>query len=206
MSKNQKNENLNIFRQRQQEQNKALVAKAIKHIEQLNGVINYSTVSKVTYDVADSLKGEKGLTLAGVSTSEIYRDMVNKAKVAQGSKKGVINAASKQTLSIGDIQMNFHALRIKNTELKQQLKILEKKLLSIEKPVQTMDNINEDILKKYEQFNQICNSLVSRLLELELAYIDLDTNTLNVAIYDEVILKKEALEFFYKDKLDELRN
>jgi hypothetical protein len=43
-------------------------------------------------------------------------------------------------------------------------------------------------------------------LELDVAYIDLERTTLNVQIYDDVILQKEALEILYKDKLNELKN
>ena len=47
----------------QEEKNKELVLKSIKYIKSLNGIINFSTVSQVTYDIADPLKNEKGLIL-----------------------------------------------------------------------------------------------------------------------------------------------
>ena len=59
-----KNNNLAEYRAFQEEKNKELVLKSIKYIKSLNGIINFSTVSQVTYDIADPLKNEKGLTAA----------------------------------------------------------------------------------------------------------------------------------------------
>ena len=55
-----KNNNLAEYRAFQEEKNKELVLKSIKYIKSLNGIINFSTVSQVTYDIADPLKNEKG--------------------------------------------------------------------------------------------------------------------------------------------------
>mgnify|MGYP003537440013 FL=1 len=49
-----KNNNLAEYRAFQEEKNKELVLKSIKYIKSLNGIINFSTVSQVTYDIADT--------------------------------------------------------------------------------------------------------------------------------------------------------
>ena len=83
MVKKSKNNNLAEYRAFQEEKNKELILKAIKYIKTLNGIINFSTVSQVTYDLADPLKKEKGLTLAGVSKNKLYRSLIDKAKLFQ---------------------------------------------------------------------------------------------------------------------------
>jgi hypothetical protein len=76
MVKKIKNNNLAEYRAFQEEKNKELVLKSIKYIKSLNGIINFSTVSQVTYDIADPLKNEKGLTLAGLSKNKLYRSLI----------------------------------------------------------------------------------------------------------------------------------
>ena len=76
-----KNNNLAEYRAFQEEKNKELVLKSIKYIKSLNGIINFSTVSQVTYDIADPLKNEKGLTLAGLSKNKLYRSLIDRKSV-----------------------------------------------------------------------------------------------------------------------------
>jgi len=102
--------------------------------------------------------------------------------------------------------MSFHAIRIENAKLKMQNKVLSERVKEINAPVQELGNIDMNIMKQYEEMKQICSSLVSRLLELELTYIDSEKKTLNVAIYDEVILQKQSLELFYKKELHAIEN
>ena len=85
-------------------------------------------------------------------------------------------------------------------------KILSEQMKTLSSTVSTVEPVSDDMLKKYKFLYQICSNLISRLLELDVAYIDLERTTLNVQIYDDVILQKEALEILYKDKLNELKN
>jgi len=206
MPKVQKNDNLSKYRERQQEQNRALVQRAIEHIQQLNGDVNFSLVSKVTYDIADATKGEKGISLAGLSKSKIYRPMIEKAKLSNGVNADNLKNSTKSRVSIGDMQMSFHAIRVENAKLKMENKVLSERVKEINAPVQELGNIDMNIMKQYEEMKQICSSLVSRLLELELTYIDSEKETLNVAIYDEVILQKQSLELFYKKEVHAIKN
>lgn len=206
MPKSQKNDNLAKYRERQQEQNQALVQRAIEHIQQLNGDVNFSLVSKVTYDIADATKGEKGISLAGLSKNKIYRSMIEKAKLSNGVNSDNLKNSAKSRVSIGDMQMSFHAIRVENAKLKMENKVLSERLKEINAPVQELGNIDMNIMKQYDEMKQVCSSLVSRLLELELAYIDNEKKTLNIAIYDEVILQKQSLELFYQKELHAIKS
>lgn len=207
-----KNNNLAEYRAFQEEKNKELVLKSIKYIKSLNGIINFSTVSQVTYDIADPLKNEKGLTLAGLSKNKLYRSLIEKAKLSQNidinlkSNRDFYENSSNSNMTVADIKLQLHELRVKNVNLKMENKILSEQIKTLSSTVSTVEPVSDDMLKKYKFLYQICSNLISRLLELDVAYIDLERTTLNVQIYDDVILQKEALEILYKDKLNELKN
>ena len=207
-----KNNNLAEYRAFQEEKNKELVLKSIKYIKSLNGIINFSTVSQVTYDIADPLKNEKGLTLAGLSKNKLYRSLIEKAKLSQNidinlkSNRSFYENSSNSNMTVADIILQLHELRVKNVNLKMENKILSEQMKTLSSTVSTVEPVSDDMLKKYKFLYQICSNLISRLLELDVAYIDLERTTLNVQIYDDVILQKEALEILYKDKLNELKN
>ncbi|WP_152060254.1 hypothetical protein [Aliarcobacter butzleri] len=207
-----KNNNLAEYRAFQEEKNKELVLKSIKYIKSLNGIINFSTVSQVTYDIADPLKNEKGLTLAGLSKNKLYRSLIEKAKLSQNidinlkSNRSFYENSSNSNMTVADIKLQLHELRVKNVNLKIENKILSEQMKTLSSTVSTVEPVSDDMLKKYKFLYQICSNLISRLLELDVAYIDLERTTLNVQMYDDVILQKEALEILYKDKLNELKN
>ena len=207
-----KNNNLAEYRAFQEEKNKELVLKSIKYIKSLNGIINFSTVSQVTYDIADPLKNEKGLTLAGLSKNKLYRSLIEKAKLSQNidinlkSNRSFYENSSNSNITVADIKLQLHELRVKNVNLKMENKILSEQMKTLSSTVSTVEPVSDDMLKKYKFLYQICSNLISRLLELDVAYIDLERTTLNVQMYDDVILQKEALEILYKDKLNELKN
>lgn len=207
-----KNNNLAEYRAFQEEKNKELVLKSIKYIKSLNGIINFSTVSQVTYDIADPLKNEKGLTLAGLSKNKLYRSLIEKAKLSQNidinlkSNRSFYENSSNSNITVADIKLQLHELRVKNVNLKMENKILSEQMKTLSSTPNTIEPVSDDMLKKYKFLYQICSNLISRLLELDVAYIDLERTTLNVQMYDDVILQKEALEILYKDKLNELKN
>ncbi|OCL86117.1 hypothetical protein [Arcobacter porcinus] len=212
MIKKSKNNNLAEYRAIQEEKNKELVLKAIKYIKSLNGIINFSTVSQVTYDISDPLKKEKGITLAGLSKNKLYRSFIEKAKLSQNidinlkTNKNFYENSSNSNITIADIKLQLHELRVKNVNLKMENKILSDQMKTLSIVSNPVETVSEDMLKKYKYLYQICSNLISRLLELDVAYIDLERSTLNVQMYDDVILQKEALEILYKDKLNELKN
>lgn len=212
MVKKSKNNNLAEYRAFQEEKNKELILKAIKYIKTLNGIINYSTVSQVTYDFADPLKKEKGLTLAGVSKNKLYRSLIDKAKLSQNidinleSNQNFYESSSNNNTTVADIKLQLHELRVKNVNLKMENKILSEQMRTLSTTPNSVETVSEDMFKKYKYVYQICSNLISRLLELDVAYIDLQRSTLNVQVYDDVLLQKEALEILYKDKLNELKN
>ena len=212
MVKKSKNNNLAEYRAFQVEKNKALILKAIKYIKTLNGIINFSTVSQVTYDLADPLKKEKGLTVSGVSKNNLYRSLINDAQLSQNidinleSNQNFYQSSSNSNITVADIKLHLHELRVKNVNLKIENKILSEQMRTLSSTPNSVETVSEDMFKKYKYVYQICSNLISRLLELDVAYIDLERSTLNVQVYDDVILQKEALEILYKDKLNELKN
>ena len=212
MVKKIKNNNLAEYRAFQEEKNKELILKAIKYIKTLNGIINFSTVSQVTYDLADPLKKEKGLTLAGISKNTLYRSLIDKAKLSQNidinlkSNRGSYENSSNSNMIVADIKLQLHELRVKNVNLKMENKILSEQMQTLSATPNHVETVSEDMFKKYKYVYQICSNLISRLLELDVAYINLERSTLNLQMYDDVILQKEALEILYKDKLNELKN
>ena len=125
-----KNNNLAEYRAFQEEKNKELVLKSIKYIKSLNGIINFSTVSQVTYDIADPLKNETGLTLAGLSKNKLYRSIIEKAKLSQNidmnlkSNRSFYENSSNSNMTVADIKLQLHELRVKNVNLKMENKIL----------------------------------------------------------------------------------
>lgn len=176
-----KNNNLAEYRAIQEEKNKELVLKSIKYIESLNGIINFSTVSQVTYDIADPLKNEKGLTLAGLSKNKLYRSLIEKAKLSQNidinlkSNKSFYENSSNSNMTVADIKLQLHELRVKNVNLKMENKILSEQMKTLSSSVShPVETVSEDMLKKYKYLYQICSNLIGRLLELDVAYIDLE--------------------------------
>src|SRR5574344_2014025 len=200
MVKKIKNNNLAEYRAFQEEKNKELVLKSIKYIKSLNGIINFSTVSQVTYDIADPLKNEKGLTLAGLSKNKLYRSLIEKAKLSQNIdinlklNRSFYENSSNSNMTVADIKLQLHELRVKNVNLKRENKILSEQMKTLSSTQNTVETVSDDMLKKYKFLYQICSNLISRLLELEVAYIDLERTTLNVQIYDDVILQKRSEE------------
>jgi hypothetical protein len=204
--KKSKNDNLIVYKNKLQKKNEQLVIRAIEHIKSLNGDINFSLVSQVTYDIANSMNDEKGISLAGLSKSKIYRPLIENAQLSHNGKIGAKSSLSNADLSVGDIKLQIHGFRVQLLNLKQENKILSNQLQALDSPTQKSASIDENMLKKYKYFADVCSNLIRRLLELEIAYIDLDKVTLNVQMFDDVILTREALEMLYKDGLNELRN
>ena len=100
----------------------------------------------------------------------------------------------------------LHALRVENANLKRDNKILAMKIKEIPDVIETVPPIEDEIIKKANALQNIARSMVRRLCELELAYIDADTNTLRLSYYDETIVHAEALKLFYNKELDEIRS
>ena len=132
--------------------------------------------------------------------------MIEKAKYANDIDKKSIKHNVQGKISVGDMQMSFHSLRMENAKLKAENKILSKQLQEMEIPRQEIGSIDMRIMKRYETMKNVCASLVSRLLELELVYIDKEKETLNLAIYDETVMQSEALKTIYQKELDGIKN
>ena len=200
-----KNDNLLKHKELLQQRNKALVERAIAHINQLGGAISMSIVSRVTYEIARSEDKEKGITLAGISKNPIYRHLVEQAKVENERKEGISRRTSTMQYSDGDIRMMLHAVRVENNELKRSNKILTQQLREETHVIETSEPIEDTLIKEYNTIRNIARSMTSRLCELELAYIDANTGTLKVMHYDEILVPQDALKQFYLKELDDIQ-
>jgi len=198
-----KNNNLQKYREKLLSKNEALVRDAIAHITGLGGEVSFSSVSKVTYDLA--LKdGEKGLTLAAISKNSLYRALVEEAQANSQISKGSIGGSTHR-YSPGDMQVAIHALRVENANLKEANKLLTLKLKEVPERIETVQPISDSIIKQSNALHGVARSMVNRMCELEIAYIDTETNSLKLAMYDDIIVREEALNLFYKKELNEIR-
>ena len=207
ISKKPKNNNLDKHRKKMQGVYTELIKKAIAHIEDLKGEVAMSTVSRVSYEIADREVGEKGITLAGISKNPKYRALVEHAKANQELHSPADRREIKaKYLSEGDIRMMVHVLRTENFELKKENRILAQQLKDVPDTVETIAPIEEKIIAEYNSIRNMARALTNRLCELELTYIDATNETLNVAHYNEVIIPSDSLKLFYEKELDEIRN
>ena len=200
-----KNDNLSKHKELLQKRNKALVERAIAHINQLGGAISMSIVSRVTHEIARSEEQEKGITLAGISKNPIYRHLVEQAKAESERKQGTGRKTHLWQYSDGDIRMMLHAVRVENNELKRSNKILTQQLREETHVIETSEPIEDTLIKEYNTIRNIARSMTNRLCELELAYIDANTGTLKVMHYDEILVPQDALKQFYLKELDDIQ-
>ena len=203
MKRKAKNNNLQKYHQQVVERNTALIKRAIAHIRELDGEITKSVVSKVTYEIADADKGEKGITPAGITKNKLYSALVEEAAADTG-KRGRVPRSIRQ-FSDGDIRMMLHALRVENANLKRENIILSHHLKEIPNAVETTEPVPEKLFQEYNTVKNAARSMVSRLCEMEMAYIDMQNKCLKVAHYNHVIVPKEALELFYAKELYDIQ-
>jgi len=203
MPKKSKNNNLDKYREKRTKINTNLIKSAISHIQKLSGEVTFSSVSDVTYDLADMSKDEKGLTLSAITQNTLYRALVEDASEQQAFHK---ITPIKKNRSLGDINLMMHSFRVENQQLKREIKTLELKLREVNTDVQTIEPIRDEIIMMNEQLKDIAKSMVNQLCNLEIAYIDLENRNLVLALYGETIVHNEALQIFYKKELNEIKN
>ena len=202
-----KNNNLVKHKEDLQKRNKALIIRAIKHIEQVGGKITMSMVSKVSYEIAKTEDKEKGITLAGISKNATYRALVEEAQAKEdsGINHNTVNKGKTNDYSNGDIRLMLHALRVENIELKRTNKVLVQQIKEIPDVIQTVAPIEDTLIKEYNAMRNMAKSLVTRLCELEVAYIDADEQSLKMAHFGYVIIPYEALKIFYEKELNDIQ-
>ena len=116
-------------------------------------------------------------------------------------KKGSIG-----TYSPGDMQLSLHALRVDNGKLKNENKILKQLLKNIPDSTEAVPQIKDEIIENANALQNIARSLVNRLCELEIAYIDTNSEAVKLLHFEEMIVPKEALIKFYKKELDNAKS
>ena len=204
MSRLPKNDNLKKHKETQVAKNTALIERALSHIKQLGGTVTMSVVSRVTHEIADRGSGEKGITAAGISKNKTYRAMVERAQadMEMHRDKEADSHVRVRNYSDGDIRMMVHALRVENETLKRKVTILTHQLRDRPRVIETTEPLPDALLRERNDLHGVLRSVVSRLLQLEVAYIDSNTS-LKLAMYEETIVPKEMLEKFYTKELHE---
>lgn len=192
-----KNDNLITYRKKQRTQNEQLINRAIEHILKLNGDVSFSMVSKVTYDIANAEAGEDGISLAGISKNKLYRGMVEKAKASHSLKTNQTERSIK-SLSVGDIQMSMHSLRIELAKLKKENRVLSQMLEIKEPKKELIEGVPSHLIERAKELRKAGKNMIERLLELELVYIDKQAQTLCVAMYGDVVIPNGAFGLFFE--------
>ena len=202
-----KNNNLAKHKEDLQKRNKALIIRTIEHITKVGGKITMSMVSKVSYEIAKTEDKEKGITLAGISKSEIYRALVEQAKAKEdsGTHHNTIHKGKTNDYSDGDIRLMLHALRVENIELKRTNKILTQQIKEMPNVIETAPQIEDALIQEYNAIKNTAKALVTRFCELELAYIDADNQSLKVTHFGDIIIQYEALKLFYEKELNDIQ-
>ena len=186
--------NLKEYKKKQQEINAKLVQRAIEYILKIGGNLSVNNVSRVSYEIANPEKGEKGLTPAAISKNPLYKNMILKAKAEKNKQK--IDAPNLMT--IGDLQMQLFQERQKNQELKIKIKILEDQLSKVsifEKMSLPKSSLEQDcfnIRQENKELKSILKGIIHVLGNLEL--IENINGDIVVSMYGNVLLKKEHIK------------
>ena len=185
--------NLKEYKKKQQEINAKLVQRAIEYILKIGGNLSVNNVSRVSYEIANPEKGEKGLTPAAISKNPLYKNMILKAKAEKNKQK--IDAPNLMT--IGDLQMQLFQERQKNQELKIKIKILEEQLSKVsifEKMSLPKSSLEQDcfnIRQENKELKSILKGIIHVLGNLEL--IENINGDIVVSMYGNILLKKEHI-------------
>ena len=197
-----KNDSLDRYREKLGEINERLVRKAVERILEMGGAPSFSLVSRLTRDLADREKGEKGLTAAAISKNPVYREIVQTAQ--RSASKERKPGSSGPRMSEGDARMLLHELRIENAKLKRENRILADRLAMRPAPQSVASEVPEKLVADLREMRGIAKSVVQRLMEEELAYID-EAGNLILALYETPLAKREAMEIVFGEELEKLR-
>ncbi len=193
-----KNDNLEKHQKVLQERNRNMIQRTIEHIEGLGGKITMSSVSRVTYEIADPQNGEKGITLAGISKNPMYRAMIEEA-AASLLPSSQHTTGNTQRMSTGDARLMLHAFRVEKLRLEGENRVLKRQLLNIPQQIETVDVFSEKLLQEHTLILDLFRSFIYRLNELEITYRDSD-GALILALYDEVVVPEKAMTILFKNK------
>jgi len=192
-----KNDNLKKHQEVLQERNRKMIQRTIEHIQKLGGKITMSSVSRVTYEIADPEKSEKGITLAGISKNPMYRAIIEEA--ASSLSPPHSGTGSTQRMSTGDARLKLHSLRVEKLRLEDENRILKKQLLVIPQHIETVDVFSEKLLHEHSQTIELFCTFIYRLNELEITYRDTG-GALRLALYDEVVVPKKTMEILFNNE------
>lgn len=200
MAKNENyKDNLKNHREAKVEKNFKLIKKSVDHMLDMNAEISIPNVAKTSYLLADTTKGEKGISAGGIRKNEIFKSYVLQEQSKQKQRGNGSKNTYKPMGSSGDLKIQIFELISENTKLKRDNKVYEDIVknycgdLDKETIISDMEN------KDYKQLSQISKNLFKRLLETELAQIDNDSGQLVLAPYGEhVLIDKKGVDLILK--------
>lgn len=188
MNKNNES-NLASYRREIKEKNFILITKAISHLKSIGANINQSSVSKVTYLIADPLIGESGLTAAAISKNPIYKTLITSEKL-QMNHQQVTKDRYKTTLNEAEASLEIFRLKSEISQYKRDMKILQHHLKNIKYEDIKNDsasNIDENI-----ELRDALTTIIEVLFERKLISFDTEFN-LQLALYGNKLLSNKLV-------------
>ncbi len=190
--------NLSKYQMKQSEINIALIKKSIQHIKDFHGEISQSSVSRATFDLADSSKNEKGIVASTICKNKIYKAIVDNAMLTDNKinlPKNIMDFSAMDTkimLSARNIQ--YANLERENQVLKHQLREYQKE--SIVSSGHT-NNIKSSDTTNEQYYKTILRDVIHTLLSSEVVYIDktnpIEECKLKIYTYETVLVGEKIL-------------
>jgi hypothetical protein len=194
--KNKKPDNLAQYREERLKRNIKLIKNSIAHIQSLGGIITFSSVSKVTHDLAIGEKGEKGISLSTISKSKIYRALVDEAKGLQRQS----DSEDIGNLVKSELKYQLHALRVKNEENKLKIKFLQEEIQRIQKKPSELSSVNQSkrTSKSEQEHKKRFVVFIEELIESGLFFVD--EGGLRDVLNKNLYLNRTELELLTNDR------
>lgn len=188
MNKNNES-NLENYRKEKKEKNLILMTKAISHLKSIGANINQSSVSKITYLIADPLIGENGLTAAAISKNPIYRALITSEKLQMNNQE-IAKGRYKTTLNEAEASLEIFRLKSEISQYKRDLKILQHHLKNIK-----YEDIKNDSITNIDEYIELRDALITIieiLFERKLISFDAEFN-LQLTLYGNKLLNNKLV-------------
>jgi len=186
--------NLNAYRQKQLETNLALVERSIDKLKELEADISFTSVSKMSFDIAKVEKGEKGLTVAAISKNETYSTLVNKAK-AESAQSQTRQTSQHKHLSEAEIALEIYRLKSELAKLKHENKILKHTLANIETDeYPPMKLSSQDVSTEINELNIAMEGILGVLSLRKLIDIDRAAQTVKLRAFKDTLIDQRMFK------------
>ena len=190
-----KKDNFKNYRIKQVEINANLIQKAIDSIIAIDGTLSNNNVSKTTYLIADEKLGEKGVTPSTISKNNIYKSLIEKAKLKKhDNAKGISKFSTN-----GDLRIELFKSNIEKEKLKKENIVLKDLLKKYGGDLTKIDITTYEENEKALLIKQTARGLIQRLFELGLIEHHFDSGSLILSHLGDVILQKNGFDLIMED-------